>query len=190
MLYLQKIWTAFPGMQVFCYVKSDSPSCPWGWLYFPTLRLCLLSARLQLGKRQSYYHLTVFTKSVLLHTVPPIQWLPLGSAFADKNCQGVWLTTHLHLLVRLGMSGAVPPILLFAFIAYIGTSLPGWVLSPEALWFCLVREFSKVYEALRTGTAIPKVSQWCMWATQPAESRPNSSILFLSSRLYIYRQCF
>jgi hypothetical protein len=176
-------------MRVFSYVKSDSPSYFWGWLFFPALQLGSLSARLQLGRRQSY-HLTAFTKSVLPHTVPPIQWLPLGSVFANKNGQGVWLTTHLHLLLRLGMSGALPPFLLFAFIAYIGTSVPGWLLSPEALWFCLVREFSKVYEDLRTGTAITKFSQWCMWATEPAESSPNSSILFLSSRLYIQWRCF
>jgi len=111
-------------MRVFSYVISDAPSYPWGWLFFPALGLDSLSTTLQLGRRQSY-HLTVFTKSVLPHTVPTIQWLPLGSVFADKNSQGLWLTTHLHLLLRLGMNGALPPFHLIVFIAYIGTSLPG-----------------------------------------------------------------
>jgi hypothetical protein len=132
---------------------------------------------------------TVFTKSVLPHTVSPIQWLPLASVFADKNGQVLWLTNHLHPLLRLGMSGALPPFYLFAFIAHIGTSLPGWLLSPEVSWFCLVREFPKFYEAVRKGTAITKASQWFMWATEPAESSPHASIPFLSSRLHIHRRC-
>jgi len=57
--------------------------------------------------------------------MPPIQWLPLGSVLGDKNGQGVFLTTHLHLLLRLGMSGPLPSFHLFAFVANLGTNLPG-----------------------------------------------------------------
>jgi hypothetical protein len=119
--YLQEIWTAFLGMRVFSYVKSDAPSYPWGWLLFPALGLDSLSARLQLGRRQSY-HLAVFTKSVLPHTVPPIQWLPLGSVFADKNDQGVFNHSPSSTAEARDewSCNSIP----LAFVAYIGTSLP------------------------------------------------------------------
>jgi len=49
-------------------------------------------------------------------TQTPVQWyrpcLPEG-----KSGRGAKLTAHLHLMSRLVMSGAVPPLLLYAFMA-------------------------------------------------------------------------
>jgi hypothetical protein len=47
-------------------------------------------------------------------TQPPIQWV----LSRRKSDRGVKLVTHLHLVQRLRMSGAVPLFLLYAFMAW------------------------------------------------------------------------
>ena len=46
-----------------------------------------------------------------------IQWVPRVLSV------GIKITTHLHVLVRLRMSGAIPPLSLRAFIAWTGTAI-------------------------------------------------------------------
>jgi len=46
----------------------------------------------------------------------PIQWVPRVLSL------GLQITTHLHLLLRLSMSGAILPLSLRAFIAWTGTA--------------------------------------------------------------------
>jgi hypothetical protein len=46
-----------------------------------------------------------------------IQWVPRVLSV------GVKIATHLHLLLRLRMSGAIPPLSLRAFIAWTGTAV-------------------------------------------------------------------
>jgi hypothetical protein len=54
-------------------------------------------------------------------TQPPVQWVP-GVLFGGvKRCRGVMLTTHPHLVPRLRMIGAIPPLPPGAFLACIGT---------------------------------------------------------------------
>jgi hypothetical protein len=115
-------------MRVCSSVQSDAPSYAFG-AGLSSLLWDSLSLRLQPERRQSY-HLTAFTKSVPSDTIPPVHCLPPGSVSEDKNDRSMWLTTHLLLLLKLGMSGALSPFHLFAFIAYIGTNLPGLRLSP------------------------------------------------------------
>ena len=40
------------------------------------------------------------------------------------NCRSLKLTTHLHLVPRLRMSGAIPLLPLYAFVAWTGKALP------------------------------------------------------------------
>jgi hypothetical protein len=37
---------------------------------------------------------------------------------------GMWMTTHLHLALRLRISGTTPPFTLYAFKVTTGTTLP------------------------------------------------------------------
>jgi hypothetical protein len=52
---------------------------------------------------------------------PPIQWVQ-GFFHEAKVAQGVKLTTHFHLALRLRMSGAIPLLPLSAFMAWTGTA--------------------------------------------------------------------
>ena len=45
-------------------------------------------------------------------------------SFLGVNCRGMKLTTHLHLVPRSRMSGAIPLIPLYAFATQTGTFLP------------------------------------------------------------------
>jgi hypothetical protein len=48
---------------------------------------------------------------------PPIQWVP-GALSLGQNGQGVKLTTHLHLVPRSRMCGAIPPLPQYVFMAW------------------------------------------------------------------------
>jgi len=46
----------------------------------------------------------------------PLQWAP--AFFSRESSQGMKLTTHSHLVLRLGLSGAVPLLSLYSFVAF------------------------------------------------------------------------
>jgi hypothetical protein len=52
-------------------------------------------------------------------TKPPIEWV-LGSLTGGQSCRGVKLTTRLHLMPRLRMSGVIHLLALYAFMAWTG----------------------------------------------------------------------
>lgn len=61
---------------------------------------------------------------------PPIQWAA-GTPSRRKSGRVVRLIRHLHLMPKLRISGSIPPLLLYAFISRIGTTL----LSPFTDYF-------------------------------------------------------
>jgi hypothetical protein len=61
---------------------------------------------------------------------PPVQWAA-GTPSRRKSGRVVRLIRHLHLMPKLRISGSIPPLLLHAFIARIGTTL----LSPFTDYF-------------------------------------------------------
>jgi hypothetical protein len=54
----------------------------------------------------------------LLKCQPPIQWVQKGGCFS-----GMRLTTHLDVVLRLRVSGAIPLLPIYAFVACLGTTL-------------------------------------------------------------------
>jgi len=54
---------------------------------------------------------------------PPIHWVP-GSFPGNKEVGALKLTTHLHLVPSLRMSGAIPPLPLYALMVQTGKNLP------------------------------------------------------------------
>jgi hypothetical protein len=61
---------------------------------------------------------TTASRPALGHTQPPIQCV-LGSLTpGEESDRGVKLTTHLHLVPRSRMRGAIPPLPLFFFMAW------------------------------------------------------------------------
>jgi hypothetical protein len=50
-------------------------------------------------------------------TQPPFQWVP-GALSLGVSGRGVKLTTHFHLVPRLRVSGAIPPLLQYTFMAW------------------------------------------------------------------------
>jgi hypothetical protein len=63
------------------------------------------------------------SRTALGPTQPAIQWVQ-GFVPADKAAGGLLLTTHLQLMLRLKMSGAIPLLLLHAITTWMGTTLP------------------------------------------------------------------
>jgi hypothetical protein len=55
---------------------------------------------------------TTVSRKALGPTQPPIQWVP------GALSRGVKLTTHLHLVPRSRMRGAIPPLPLYVFMAW------------------------------------------------------------------------
>jgi hypothetical protein len=81
-------------------------------------------ARLWAGRAGGYVphrdKLVLFSETFTLALGPtqhPIQWVPRVLPV------GVQITTHLHLLLRLRMSGALPSLSLRAFIAWTGKTV-------------------------------------------------------------------
>ena len=56
-------------------------------------------------------------------TLPLMLWAP-GRFTKGKTCRGGKLTTHLHLLPRMRINGAVLLLRLYAFMAWAGTAVP------------------------------------------------------------------
>jgi hypothetical protein len=48
---------------------------------------------------------------------PPIRWVT-DDLFLEERIRGVELTTHLHLVPRLKMRGAIPPLPRYVFMAW------------------------------------------------------------------------
>jgi hypothetical protein len=59
---------------------------------------------------------TTASRTALGPTQPPIQWVPGALSLGVKR-PGVKLTTHLHLVPRSRMRGAIPPLLQYVFMA-------------------------------------------------------------------------
>jgi hypothetical protein len=53
--------------------------------------------------------MSIMSRPTLGSTQPPIQWVP-GLFSWRQSGQGMKLTTHLHLVLRLRMLGAIPPL--------------------------------------------------------------------------------
>jgi hypothetical protein len=60
---------------------------------------------------------TTVSRMALGPTQLPIQWIP-GALSLGINCQGMKLTTHLHLVSRSKMLGTIPPFPLYIFMAW------------------------------------------------------------------------
>jgi len=72
-----------------------------------------------------------------------IQW---ACAFypGGQNSRGVTMTTHIHLVPRLIKHGAIPLLPLYAFMAWITTSLHGVItLKTTILTLCMAKETFK-----------------------------------------------
>jgi hypothetical protein len=49
--------------------------------------------------------------------------------------RGVRLTNYFHVVPRLRMCGAILPLILYGFLAWIGTDLPFFFETPNSVWF-------------------------------------------------------
>ena len=84
-----------------------------------------------------------------LRDVSPVQIVQTGSAVHStirwvrgivpwgKAARGGMLITHLHLALRLRMSGAIRLFLLYAFMVWTGTALPSYVRYGNVLRTCV-----------------------------------------------------
>jgi len=60
------------------------------------------------------------------------------SVFPQVHGQGMKLTTHLHLLSRIRMSGVAPLLSIYAFIAWTGKNLPFCVYLNELIKWVVI----------------------------------------------------
>jgi hypothetical protein len=58
------------------------------------------------------------SRTALRPIQPPIQWVPGALSLGGKSDRGVKLTTHLYLVPRSIMCGAVPPLPQYVFMAW------------------------------------------------------------------------
>lgn len=73
---------------------------------------------------RSWSNLVVALALALGPTQPPNSVGTVGSFLRRENGHSLRLTTHFHVVLRLRMSAALPPVSLHALIAYSGTVLP------------------------------------------------------------------
>jgi hypothetical protein len=95
--------------------------------------LCMMRREIVNSRETYFIHLyTIFTTSrlALAPTHPPIQWVPWVLSLEVRQV-GVKLTTHLNLVLRSRMYGAIPPLPQYAFMAWCPVKAQG------NLYFCL-----------------------------------------------------
>ena len=124
-------------------------------------------------KVKSWTNPVVFNFKILIAVCETDRlWCPptlLYSEYRQWNGRGGKLTTHLHLVSRLRMRGAVPLLPLCTIVAWAGTSLP---LERCSSWFCpswsrrcvteqWVPDISKGRGFLFRGCEVP--SRKCCW---------------------------
>ena len=74
------------------------------------------------GRGKTFF-LSNTLRPVLGPIQPPIQWVQ-GLLYRRWSDRGVKLTVHLHLLLGLGMKGAIPPVPLCALMECTGSTVP------------------------------------------------------------------
>ena len=92
--------------------------------------LCLINTKFMMllgaygfiyWQKQDTFLFSNIARPVLGPTQPPLQWVP--RSFLAKSGWGVQLTTHMHLLQRLRMTGAITLLPLHAFKVWTETIL-------------------------------------------------------------------
>jgi hypothetical protein len=92
---------------------------------------------------------------------PDQLWSPPGTRVVSTESKkpGFMLTTHFRLVTRLRMSGAIPPHLLYAFVACPGTNLP-WT-SLYSATFCAVQGTRNTTAALISAAVVFRAPTNC-----------------------------
>jgi hypothetical protein len=81
------------------------------------LFLSILGAAVEIESEHQIFLFTTASRTALGPTQPPIQWVR-GALSLAVNGRGVKLTTHFHLVRGQRMSGAIPPLPQYAFMAW------------------------------------------------------------------------
>jgi hypothetical protein len=120
-------------------------------------------------QRVGIYLFTTASRPALRPTQPPIQWVSgtLSLGVKRPRCEG---TTHLHLVPRLRMHGAIPPLAQYAFKAWCKVQGPNIHLSTL---------FSNTLNPCSSLSVRGQVSH-------PYETR-GKMMIFMFQSLYIYR---
>jgi hypothetical protein len=86
------------------------------------------SYRLDILRFESWQEPEIFSSPKTIHSVsgahPTSYSLGSGVLSWGYNGWGMKLTTHLHLMVRFRMSGAIPLLCLYTLVMWTGTTLP------------------------------------------------------------------
>jgi hypothetical protein len=100
-----------------CLNKKEIQRWATGW----TIGVLGFDSRRGLG----IFLFTTALRTALGPTQPPIQWVQGALSLGGKATGGMKLTTHLHLVPKSRMRGAIPPLPQYAFMEWCSAKAQG-----------------------------------------------------------------